>query len=131
MGDEAGYTPPLPPPGRPFRVGDEVAFFPAVIGPTSNWLRLDFAVIDDINEDTGTFGFHFVGEPGTRHAQDLENIVRRSLMYEAWRSAWQASFDQNQDERFADRDAGTLRLQVLAQHPIHGHALSRDDRPRR
>jgi hypothetical protein len=56
-------TPPppdLPPPGPPFQVGEEVAFFPAEIGPTSNWLRWDFAVIDDIDEDAESFGFHFL-----------------------------------------------------------------------
>ena len=55
-------TPPpqdLPPPGPPFQVGEEVVFFPAEIGPTSNWLRWDFAVIDDIDEDAESFGFHF------------------------------------------------------------------------
>ncbi len=118
----------LPTPGPAFQVGEQVAFFPAVIGPTSPWLRLDFAVIDDIDIAAESFGFHFVGEPGVRHAQGFENIVRRTPNYEAWRSAWKDAFDRTQDEAIADRDTDALWLRVLAEHPIHGGQLYRHPR---
>lgn len=115
----------LPLPGPPFQIGDEIAFYPAEIGPTSNWLRWDFAVIDDINEGAESFGFHFVSEPGVRHAQGFENIVRRTPNYEAWRSRWEDAFARTQDERAADLEAHRLWLRVLAEHPIHGGRLYR------
>jgi hypothetical protein len=118
----------LPAPGPPFQIGEEVAFFPAEIGPTSNWLRLDYAVIDDINDDAESFGFHFVGEPGVRHAQGYENIVRRTPNYEAWRSAWEKAFARTTDERIADSETEPLRLRVLAEHPIHGARLGPEAR---
>src|SRR5262245_15877543 len=90
------------PPGPPFRVGEEVAFFPAVIGPTSDWLRMGFAVIDDIDAKAESFGFHFIGSPNERHAQGLENIVRRDALYDEWRSAWDAAFARTGDESIAD-----------------------------
>ena len=115
----------LPPPGPPFQIGEQVAFFPAEIGPTSDWLRFDFAVIDDINEEAESIGFHFVSEPGVRHAQGFENIVRRTPNYEAWRSAWEDAFARTQNEKSADGETETLWLRVLAEHPIHGGRLYR------
>jgi hypothetical protein len=115
----------LPSQGPPFQVGEEVAFFPAEIGPTSKWLRWDYAVIDDINEGAESFGFHFVSQPDVRHAQGFENIVRRTPNYEAWRSAWEEAFARSKDEAHSDRDTHALWLRVLAEHPIHGGRLHR------
>ena len=105
-----------------------MAFFPAEIGPTSNWLRLDLAVIDDIDEAAESFDFHFVGEPSVRHAQGFENIVRCTPNYEAWRSAWEDAFERTQDEAIADRETDALWLRVLAEHPIHGCQVYRHPR---
>ncbi len=76
----------LPEPGPPFRIGDEVAFFPAELDLPSDpsWLGWDFAVIDDVNADAESFGFHFASAPGARHSQGMENIVRRTPKYETW-----------------------------------------------
>ncbi len=116
---------PLPSPGPPFHIGERVAFFPAVIGPTSNWLQLDYAVIDDIDEPAESFGFHFVGEPGVHHAQGLENVVRPSVNYDAWRFAWEAAFARTSDESAAHAETKELWLRVLAEHPIHGSDVDR------
>jgi hypothetical protein len=117
-------------PGPPFRVGERVAFFPTVIGPTSNWLRFEDAIIDKISTKAESFDFHFVSEPEpkTRHAQGLENIVRRSAAYEVWRSAWEAAFARTGDEQTADRETEKLRVKVLAEHPIHGIDVQRFQR---
>jgi hypothetical protein len=120
--------PSLPPPGPPFRVGETVAFFPAEIGPTSGWLRWSHAVIEDINEDAESFGFHFVDTPDERHAQGFENIVRVPPNYLAWRSAWEQAFARSGDEHEADRTTYDLWLRVLAEHPIHGPTLERHSR---
>jgi hypothetical protein len=111
---------PAPEPGPPFEVGERVAFFPAEIGPTSMWLAWDYAVIDDINEAAEDFGFHFVSEPGVRHAQDFENIARCTPTYEAWRTAWTDAYSRTRDEALADRETEHLRIRVMAEHPIHG-----------
>jgi hypothetical protein len=97
-----------------------VAFFPAVFGPTADWLGMGFAVIDDIDDAAESFGFHFVGEPGVRHSQDLENIVRLTPNYEAWRVAWDEAFGRTQDDAAASAETNELWLRVLAEHPIHG-----------
>jgi hypothetical protein len=110
----------LAPAGPPFQVGEEVAFFPAEIGPTSNWLRMDYAVIDDLNEEAESFGFHFVGTPNKRHAQGLENIVRRDALYDAWRAAWEDIYARTGDETAADDGTDDLWYRIVAQHPIHG-----------
>ena len=80
---------PLPAPGPPFQVGELVAFFPAEIGPASFWLAWDDAIIEDIQPEAQSFGFHFVSEPGVRRGQGFENVVRKSPNYKAWRRAWQ------------------------------------------
>ena len=72
---------PLPPPGPPFRIGEHVAMFPAIVaprveGPASVYLDWDEMVIDDINEAAESFGFHFVSKPDVRYGQGFENIVR-------------------------------------------------------
>jgi hypothetical protein len=118
--DDSSADRQLPTARPPFQVGERVAFFPAVLGPAANWLRWDFAVIDDINEAAETFGFHFVGEPGVRHAQGLEKIVRPTPAYEAWRVAWDKAFGRSQDEGIALAETKELWLRVLAEHPIHG-----------
>ena len=114
-------------PGPPFRVGERVAFFPAVIGPTSDWLQFEDAVIDRIDSNAESFQFHFVTEPEPwpRHSQGLENIVRLSTAYRAWRSAWEAALARTGDEKAADRETEELRLNVLAEHPIHGIDVQR------
>lgn len=122
MGDDLE---PLPPPGPPFHIGERVAFFPAEIapavkGPASVYLDLDEAVIDDIDEKAQSFGFHFVSEPGVRHAQGFENIVRVNDSYRAWRSAWEAAYARTGSEEGADAEARKLWLRVLAEHPLHG-----------
>jgi hypothetical protein len=109
-------------------VGETVAFFPAEIGPTSNWLKWDLAVIEDIDEEAQSFGFHFVSEPGVRHAQGFENIVRPTSNYRAWRAAWEDAYGRTHDERLADAEAETLWLRVLAEHPIHGGVVDRHPR---
>jgi hypothetical protein len=116
---------PLPQPGPAFRVGDEVAFFPAVVSVPDDpgWLRWDYAVIDDVREAAESVGFHFVSEPGVRHAQGMENIVRRTEAYARWRSAYEAALAAGAD---ADGDPliEALRTRVLAEHPIHGGGTS-------
>lgn len=115
----------LPPAGPPFEVGGHVAMFPAVIaprvkGPASVYLDWDEMVIDDIDEAAESFGFHFVSEPGVRHAQGFENIVRRTENYEAWRASWLETYKRTGSEETADSAARQLWLRVLAEHPIHG-----------
>lgn len=111
----------LPRRGAPFRVGERVAFFPVQVGPTSLWLAWEDAVIDAIDEDAETFQFHHVSEPATaRHGQGLENIVHRSENYFAWRKAWEAEYARSQNEDAADRATESLRLRVLAEHPLLG-----------
>lgn len=115
----------LPPPGLPFRIGDEIAFFPAEVESPSDpgWLRWDFAVIDDVNVEAETFGFHFVSEPGVRHAQGMENIVRRTPTYDLWRAAFEAVLNATGDSNAAHQRTADLRRRVLAEHPIHGPRL--------
>jgi hypothetical protein len=114
-----------PTPGPPFRVGDEIAFFPAEVESPSDpgWLTRDFAVIEDVNEAAESFGFHFVSEPGVRYAQGMENIVRRTPTYDAWRAAFEAAFDVTGDSTVAHDRTADLRRRVLAEHPIHGPRL--------
>jgi hypothetical protein len=52
--------------GPPFRIGDEVAFFPAEVESRSDprRLRWDFVVIDDIDEGSELLSFHCVFKPG-------------------------------------------------------------------
>jgi hypothetical protein len=131
--ERTSYLDGLPEPGPPFLVGEGIAFFPAELGPTSRWLAWDFAVIDDIDYEAETCGFHFVGEPDRRVAQGMENIVRRIQNYDVWRAAWEAAFARSGDESTADRATHDLRLRVLAEHPIHGPRLGRHNenlRPR-
>jgi hypothetical protein len=118
-------TDPLPAPGPQFQPGETVAFFPAVVGPVSAWLKWPDAVIDEVNEAAGTFTFHFVDEISERHGQDLENIVRLTATYRAWRSGWEQAFAESQDESAADEAVRPLWLRVLAEHPIHGAPASR------
>lgn len=115
----------FPRPGPPFRVDDEVAFFPAEVESPSDpgWLRWDFAVIDDVNGEAESFGFHFVSEPGVRHAQGMENIVRRTPTYDVWRAAFEAVLDATGDSTVAHERTADLRRRVLAEHPIHGPRL--------
>jgi len=115
----------FPQPGPPFRIGDEVAFFPAEIESPSDpgWLRWGFAVIDDVNEEAESFGFHFVSEPGARHAQGMENIVRRTPNYESWRTAFEAVLSATGDSAVAHERTAALRRRVLVEHPIHGPRL--------
>src|SRR5437867_4316441 len=83
----------LPEPGPPFRVGERVAFAATVIGPTRLWLDWEEVVIVDLDDEAKTFGFRHVSEvDDARHAQDLENIVRVTPNYRAWRTAWEASY---------------------------------------
>ena len=112
---------PLPPPGPPFAVGDEVAFFPAEFATPEDpgWLRWDYAVIDDVNEPASSFGFHFVSEPGVRHAQGMENIVRRTPTYEQWRAAFGRAAARGNDAD-GDPELRELWVRVLAEHPLHG-----------
>jgi hypothetical protein len=123
--DDSDLAQVLPPPGPPFTVGETVAFFPAEIGPTSNWLRLDYAVIEALDERAESFTFHFVGQPNEHGAQGSENIVRRSDHYFAWRSLWQEVFARTGDETVADRETRQLWLRVLAEHPLHGSRMDR------
>lgn len=63
----------------------------------------------------------------------MENIVRRTPNYDAWRIAWEAAFARSGDENTADRETNDLWLRVLAEHPINGPRLGRHsmiDRPR-
>ena len=114
----------LPEPGPPFEVGERVAFGPTVLGPTTMWRGMEEAVIVDIDDEAETFGFRFVSEgAGVRHGQGLENIVRVTRSYLAWRTAWEQSFARTGDEATADSEAGDLWLRVLAEHPIHGRDL--------
>ncbi len=112
----------LPAAGPPFQAGEHVVFFPAVFADVSDpiWASWEEAVIDDINEAAETFGFHFVSDPGTRHAQGLENVVRPTPNYRAWRAAWDFAFARTGDDRLADAETRSLWLRVLAEHPIHG-----------
>jgi hypothetical protein len=112
---------PLPEPGPPFTVGETVAFFPCEIGPTPVWVRLDYAVIEDIDEEAELFSFHFVGEPGQRHAQGLENIVRVTPNYLAWREVWQEALRRTGDEFEAVRQTRQAWYRVVAESPIHGN----------
>jgi hypothetical protein len=116
---------PWPEPGPPFRIGDELAFFPAELDLPSDpgWLRWDFAVIDDVNAEAESFGFHFASEPVGRHAQGMENIVRRTPNYETWRAAFEAALAVTGDPAAAHERTHDLRRRVLAEHPIHGPRL--------
>jgi hypothetical protein len=112
-------------PGPPFRVGEHVAMFPAVVaprveGPASVFLDWDEMVIDDVDEPAASFGFHFVSEPGVRHGQGLENIVRVDGTYHAWRSAWEDAYARTGSSTAADAESRALWLRVLAEHPLHG-----------
>jgi hypothetical protein len=115
----------LPEPGPPFRVGESIGFFPAELGPTSRWLAWGYAVIDVVNEEAETCGFHFVDDPGRFASQGMENIARRTATYDAWRAAWQVAFASSEDEAAADQATNDLWLRVLAEHPIHGPTLGR------
>src|SRR4051812_47491689 len=112
---------PLPPPGPPFAVGDEVAFFPAEVatGEDPGWLRWDYAVIDDVNEAAHSFGFHFVPGPAGRPPQGMENIVRQPPTYDQWRAAFERLSSQGQDPE-SDPAVHDLWVRVLAEHPLHG-----------
>src|SRR4051812_15950623 len=94
---------PLPERGPPFRAGDEVAFFSAVIASLDDphHLRTDYAVIDEVDEESGTFQGHFMSDP-RRFGQDMENIVRRSPAYDRWRSAVERAIAEGRDP---DEDA--------------------------
>jgi hypothetical protein len=116
----------MPEPGPPFRVGERVAFAPTVIGPTRMWLAWEEAVILRVDQEAVTFEFRHISEPeGARHSQGLENVVRVTDNYRAWRSAWEASFAKSGDEATADRENANLWLRVLAEHPMHGADLPR------
>jgi hypothetical protein len=108
-------------PGAPFRVGETIAFFPAVFGPTLPWLRMGLAVIDDIDAEAESVGFHFTEGDGQPYGQGMENIVRPTAAYWAWRRVWEAEYARTGDDAAADRVSEVLRLQVLLEHPIHGH----------
>ena len=84
------------------------------------WFDWDLAVIDDIDAAAQSVGFHFVSDPGSRHAQGFENIVRPSDSYRAWRAAWEAAFERTGDEQAADAETRRLWIRVIAEHPIHG-----------
>lgn len=116
---------PMPPPGPPFRVGDHVAMFPAVIapsdqGPESVYLDWEEMVIEDVSEGAESFGFHFVSEPGVRHGQGFENIVRVNDTYRAWRAAWEDAYTRTSSACAADAESRPLWLRVLAEHPMYG-----------
>jgi hypothetical protein len=113
----------LPAPGPPFAIGEHVVFIPAVLGPPSMWLKLDEAVIDDIDEEAESFTFHFVSQPGVPAAQGLENVARANDTYRAWREAFESALAKSGDEGHADEETGDLWLRVLAEHPIHGPTL--------
>ena len=112
----------LPEPGPPFRKGDEVAFFPAEIESPEDpgWLRWDYAVIEDVNQAAQSLGFHFVATPNARQAQGMENVVRRTPAYAAWRSAFEAALATTNDPGDAHARTRELWVRVLAEHPIHG-----------
>lgn len=95
-------------------------FAPAVSGPQSQYLDWDEMIIDDIDRPAESFGFHFVSQPGVRHAQGLENIVRVNETYRAWRMTWLAAWERTASNEAADRESWDLWLAVLAEHPIHG-----------
>lgn len=111
---------PLPDPGPPFAVGDEVAFFPAEVSAIDDpgWFRWDYAVIDEVNEAAETFRGHFESEPTRPIAQDMNNIVRRTANYYRWRGAMERAIASGDFDR--DEDEIDLRARVLAEHPIHG-----------
>lgn len=128
----ATYRDGLPEPGQPFHVGESIGFFPAELGPTSRWLAWGYAVIDDIDDEAQTCGFHFVDDPSRRLSQGMENIARRTASYDAWRAGWEAAFAASGDEGTADDATHDLWLHVLAEHPIHGPTLGRhNSTPRR
>jgi hypothetical protein len=110
----------LPEPGDPFQIGETVAFFPAEFGPTSPWLGMGYAVIEGINADAETCEFRSVEAPFESFGQGMENIVRPSASYLAWRAAWEAAFERTGSEEEADEETEHLRVRVLAEHPIHG-----------
>jgi len=93
---------------------------PAIAGPETAYLDWDEMIIDDINTAAESFGFHFVSQPGVRHAQGLENVVRVNETYRAWRSAWLAAWERTSSVEAADRESREFWLRVLAEHPIHG-----------
>jgi hypothetical protein len=111
---------PLPDPGPPFEVGDEVAFFPAEVSTPNDpgKLGFDYIVIDDIDEESETFGGHFVSAPSKRFDQDMNNIVRRTFTYYRWREAMQRAIAAG--NAYNDPEEIDLRVRVLAEHPIHG-----------
>lgn len=113
---------PLPQPGPPFRIGEEIAFFPAEFETLEDpgWLRWDYAVIADIDEPAGSIGFYFLATPHARHAQGMENIVRRTAGYLAWRSAFEAALAATGDPTKAHAQTHELWVRVMAEHPIHG-----------
>ena len=76
-------------------------------------------MIDDVNEAAESISFHFVGTPDARHAQGMENIVRRTPSYAAWRSAYTAAL-AGSPASVAHGETSELWLRVLAEHPIHG-----------
>jgi hypothetical protein len=93
------------------------------------WLDWEEAVILDVDEEAQSFGFRHVSErEGVRHSQGLENAIRVTSNYRAWRSAWQESYAKSGDEMVADRETEGLWRKVLAEHPIHGPDLQRERR---
>ncbi len=123
------HEPAGPQPGPPFRIGEHVVMFPAVVapdrpGPGSVYLDWDEMVIDDIDESAESFGFHFVSEPGVRSGQGFENVVRADETYRSWRSAWLAAWEQTGSEAAANRETEELRLRVMAGQPIYGQSGS-------
>ena len=103
---------------QPFKPGDEIAFFPVEIDPPGDpgWLSWDFAVIEEVDQGAETFRFHFVGTPHERWGQGMENIVRRTPAYAAWRQAFERQLKEHGYER-ASAHTEDLREAVLAEHP--------------
>jgi hypothetical protein len=135
--DDSRQDNQLPEPGPPFEVGEHVMFAPMVFATLDDpaWFKWEEAVITRVDPHSESFSFRFVSEPEEGplvgpHAQGIENIVRITPNYLAWRRAFEEAYARTGDDRAASNETAELWLRVLAEHPIHGHDLERVRRGR-
>jgi len=72
-----------------------------------------------VDHEAETIAFHFVNARDVPVAQGMENLVRRTPNYAAWRAAWEACFEKTGDEAVADRETQTGWFRVIAEDPVH------------
>jgi hypothetical protein len=124
--NETNLDPDLPEPGPPFRIGERVIFAPIVFGPISDYLNDDENELEilEVDHEGGSFAYREIADPdGRRFAYGMDEVVRVTPNYVAWRAAWVDVYTRTCNEQTASRETENLWLRVLAEHPIHGHDL--------